>query len=63
MNSYCEKAAKEMDKRMAPELQATQSFRYSIDRIYEQGFIDGKEMQRRLLRLTLGIAVPADLED
>lgn len=28
--------------------------------LYEQGYIEGKEMQRKLLRLQLGLSVPED---
>jgi hypothetical protein len=39
------------------------SSRYTIDTVYEAGYVAGMEMARRLLRLQLGLGVPGDSED
>ena len=58
MNEECTKLVAEMDKLLKEPDKA--SFAWAARRIYEQGYIAGKEMQRKLLRLKLGLDVPED---
>lgn len=58
MNEYCDKLVKEMDELLDDK----HSFAYAARQIYEQGYIAGKEQERKLLRLKLGLQVKGDDE-
>ncbi len=44
----------------APVGQNLQPLKEAIARIHEQGYIAGIDMERKLMRLRLGLAVPGD---
>jgi hypothetical protein len=59
VNEHCKKLVLENNKLLAhPERHSLANF---AEEIYEQGYIVGKEMERKLLRIKLGLNVPADL--
>lgn len=60
MNEVCKTIVKEADKLLAtPD---KHSFAHFAEQIYEQGYVAGMAMARRLLRLKLGLSVPSDEE-
>jgi len=60
MNELCNKLVREMDVMLKDP--STTSFAYVARVIFEQGYIAGKAMERKLLRLKLGLDVPGDAE-
>jgi len=61
MNKFCEALVAEADILLAKPDE--HSFSFIAEKCYDQGYVAGMEMARRLLRLQLGLAVPADSED
>jgi len=61
MNKFCDELVAEADKLLAKPDE--HSFSYTAQRCYEHGYVAGMEMERKLLRLRLGLGVPADSED
>jgi hypothetical protein len=60
MTPKCDRIVEEMDQLLKDP---SKTFAWAAREIYDEGYIVGMEMQRRLTRLSLGLAVPADLED
>lgn len=65
MTPKCEKLVVEMNQLLQdPEnLSFDSAARVIYEEGYEEGYVAGRDMARRLLRLSLGLAVPADLGD
>lgn len=59
MNKICKKLVEDADAVLQPK----SSFTDVAENIYEQGYMDGMAMVRKMLRLQFGLSVPADLED
>jgi hypothetical protein len=60
MNAHCDKLVEHMDSLLKDPV--NHSVAYFARQIYEEGYIAGKEMERKLLRLKLGLNVPGDDE-
>lgn len=65
-NAELDRMVQEFDKFMRTEFLKDPN-KYScghhMSRVYELGYIAGQAMERRLLRLKLGLSVPSDSED
>lgn len=56
-----ETLVKEVDKLLKDPVHYSSA--WAINRAYELGYVAGQAMERRLLRLKLGLGVPSDSED
>ena len=52
---------RELDKLLKDPVRCSSA--HSISRAYELGYVAGQEMERRLLRLRLGLSVPSDSDE
>ena len=60
MNEFCKELVAKMDSLLKDP--ANHSVAYFAERVYAEGFAAGLELERKRLRLVLGLHVPGDVE-